>query len=898
MPGLSTYLRQRFAALTATLRPGPIEARLDEEQQFHLDMATERNRRAGMSPEEARRAALIAYGGRDRFREEARDAVRDGTLDALLRDLRYAARGMGRRRGLVATIVLTLALGVGATTTVFSVVNGVLLRPLPYPEADRLVALVQTWEGHEGPWSSVSPAEAFDYLDRLTAFSAFGVYDFGESDISGDGEAEPVAVAAVSHGAMSALGIRPAIGRTISPEDDRPGGNDVVLLTDAIWRRRYAADPAVLGRRIMLDGRATTVIGVLPPGFRLPDDMARPDPAEVIVPLALDRQSITIRGSHHLSAVGRLRAGATPEAADAQVAGIAAAFTAAFPDEYKPANRFTAAAVPLQATIVGDSRATLLLLLAATGCILVIACVNAAGLLLAQAEARQREMAVRTALGAGRRVLLRQLLVESSVLGAMAGAAGIVLSTFGTRLLAGSRAVELPRLAELSIDLPVLAFGLGVTLLATLAFGLVPALRLSSPDLQGTLRSGGRGATGGMRDRHLRQALIAGQIAIAMALLLGAGLLTKSFARLLAVDPGFDADGAVAATISVPSGTYPDEERVIEFVRQLLDRVRTIPGVSAAGAVAGVPLVAPRGDIGIELEGRPTPAGAPRLRANWQVVTPGYFEAIGMRMRRGRAIGPRDVTGVPGAVVVNETMAQRYWAGDPIGKRFKLGGGAKPDTVTVVGVVGDVRQAGLAAEVEPEMYLAHAQFRFWGGGSVLRTVNLVAGGPADPAAVSAGIRRELRALSPDVPLGAVQSMRQVRSASVAQPRFMMLLLAASAAIAFTIGAVGLYSLISYSVARRRKEFGVRMALGARPGDVIRLVVREGVTIAAWGIAIGVPLALAFSRLLERFLFSVRPSDPLLVGLVALLLAGVAVAAAYFPARRASRTDSLTALREE
>ena len=884
-----------------------IDADIDDEIRLHLEERVEDLMAGGMPRDVAHRQALEEFGDpaavRSRLRsidhQRAAREHRTAWWQSLGQDLHYALRSMRSRRVTVAVIITTLALGIGATTTVFSVVDGVLLQPLPYTHPEQLVAIENHWQDRDAGNNSISPAEYFDYLDQQRTLSAFGVYAGAVVNLTGDGEPERVTAAGVSAGVMSALGIRPQMGRLIDLDDDRPGANDVVLLSHELWERRFASSPEIVGKRIQVDGTSLAVIGVLPPHFRLPADMSTELAPELFTPLALDRAQITIRGSHFLTALGRLRTGATTSQANADFARIAANFTTQFPKDYPTQMRFGSRAVSLRDAVVGDVSSTLLLLLGAVGLVLLIACANAASLLLAQAEARRQEIAVRTALGASRGRLLRQLIVESLVLAGLAAMLGTLLAIGGVHAIVVLHPMNMPRLSEVSIDGTVLAFVLGVAVLAGLLFGTAPALHALRTDVESTLRGGSRALSGGVARRQMRRALVAAEIAIAVVLLVGAALLGKSFSRLMHVDPGFRVDGVVAVPITLPVARYRSDAEVTAFYRELDARVRAMPGVRAVGSVAGVPLVAGRGDIGIQIEGRPIAHGAARPRADWQVVTPGYMRAIGMHLLRGRELLPTDVSETPGVVLINESMAKRYWPNDDaIGKRFKLGGGALPDTVTVVGVVRDVRQRGLSATPEPEMYLAHAQFRFWGSHAILRSLSLVVNTEGDPAALMSPLRREIRALAPDLPVGAMRTMEELRGASVAEPRFMLLLLLASSGVAFVIAVVGLYGMVAYSVSQRRKEFGVRVALGAQPRDIIRLVLWEGALIAGVGIAVGLPSAVGFGRALTAFLYDVSSADPLLLFAVPLSLAVVTALASYVPARRATRVDTVSVLRSE
>jgi putative ABC transport system permease protein len=813
------------------------------------------------------------------------------------KDLRDAVRALRRNPVFTAVAVLTLALGIGANTAIFSVVNGVLLRPLPYPAPEQLVAIRNVWEGNDDGAHSISPAEYFDYRDRLSAFEHLGVSALDEFNLTGAGEAERVPGARISDGVFAALGVTPALGRVFSREEDVPR-SDVVVLAYGLWQRRFGGAASAIGSRIVVDGEARTIVGVMPEGFRIPDDLSSATPAELFVPLGLDRVSVRIRVSHFLSGVGRLKRGVTPAQGNADVAAVASRFVTEFPNDYPEKMRFAARAVPLLDSVVGDVRPILTVLLGAVGFVLLIACANVAGLLLARTEARRRELAIRTALGAGRGRLVRQLLAESVVLAVSGGSLGVALAVGTTRLLVALRPPNVPRLEAIGVDGRVLLAALIASTVVGLGVGLLPAAQASRADVQSMLREGGRG-TAGSRRQTARRALVIGEVAIALVLLVGAGLMTKSFVRLLSVDPGYRVDHVLTVPVSLPAARYQEAGQVIDFFRELTARVSALPGVTTAGAVAGIPLAAERGDLGINIEGRPVPPGATRPRADWQVVTPGYFRAIGMRMLRGRGIESADLATTPGVVVINEAMARRYWPGeDPIGKRFTLGGRAGPGLVTIVGVVADVRQASLAATAEPEMYLAHTQFRFWGSGSILRSLDLVVRTAGEPGALARAVRETVASLDRQLAIGTFRTMEDVRGESVARPRFLMLLFSAFSILAFAIAVIGVYGVVAYGVAQRRRELGIRLALGARPSKLAAMVVRNGAALALVGIVSGLAVALAMTRFLSGFLFGVTPNDPATLALVVVTLGGAALVASWLPARRAARTDPVEVLRAE
>ncbi len=817
-------------------------------------------------------------------------------METLLQDLRYAARRLARSPAFTAVAVLTLALGIGANVAIFGVLNGVLLRPLPYDEPDRLVKLWNRWEG--SPEADLSPAEYFDYRDRVTAFVAMGAYATGAVNLTGGDAPERLGAGYLSAGVFPALGVDPALGRRFTPEEDSPSGEPVVVLGHGLWTRRFGADPSVVGRTVFMNGSAHRVVGVMPPGFRLPEDLRGEGETEIYLPLGIDRTTVPNRGSHFLHGMARLRTGVTPEQAAAEVAGVARVFVDEYPDDYPEAMRFGATTEPLSEYVVGDARPMLLILLGAVGLVLLIATVNVAGLLLVRADARQREMAVRGALGAGRWHLARQLLAESGLLALLGGIGGVLLAVCATQMLVLLNPPNLPRPEAIGIDLRVLAFAAAVSLLASLLFGLAPALHASRPGLGRALRESGHSSTAGADRQRFRSVLVASEVAVAVVLLVGAGLLVRSFVALRSVDPGYRTEGVLTLRLSLPQADYPDESAPA-FYRELRERVAAIPGVTAAGAVTNLPLVSGLGDLNFRIEGRPMAEGDVSPRADWQAVTPGYFEAMGMRVLRGRVLAPTDDERAPGAVVINESLARRYWPGaDPLGARFELGGGAGPGWVTVVGIVRDLRHTSLAEPPRPEMYLSHVQFRFWDSGAPVRAMTLAVAGGTSPAALVPSVRDAVRRMDPDLPLADVRTMAQVRADSVAEPRFVMLLLTLFAGVALALASIGVFGMLAHAVVQRTREIGIRIALGAGAGEVSRMVVRRGIGTALAGLAVGIPAALAASRVLTGFLFGVSATDATTFVAIPLLLLAVASIASYLPARRATRVDPMVALRNE
>lgn len=890
-------LRGFAAWARALLRRGASEAEMDEELRFHVEMETEKNRRAGMDPAEARRQALIAFGAMEAHREELRTGRRAGWLEDAALDLRYAGRTLLRSPGFTLVAVLTIALGVGASTAIFSVVDSVLLRPLPYPEPDRLVQLTHAWDGE--PEGELSPAEYFDYRERLESFSRMGVYATGPVNVTGGEVPERLEAGYLSAGTFPTLGVAPALGRTFSPAEDAPGGDAVAVLSHGLWTRRFGAARDVIGTRIVLGGSPVTVIGVMPPEFRLPTDLAAGEAAEIYVPLGIDRATIPNRGSHFLNGVARLRPGVSVEAGAREVAAMAAAFVREFPDEYPEQMQFSATAQPLAHAVLGDVRPVMWVLAGAVGFVLLIACANVASLLLARADRRQRELSVRAALGAGRGRLVRQLFLESLVLALVGGAAGLLLAVGATEALPLLHPPSLPRLHDVRVDPGVLVFALGASLASALLFGLAPALHSARAGIHATLKEGGRGQTAGSARHRFRSVLVAAEIALAVVLLLGAGLLMRSLLALYRVDPGFRTEHVLTMGLSLPAGDYPGADEVVPFYRELTGRIEALPGVRAVGAVTNLPLTGTLGDLNFQIEGREVPEGGVSPRADWQVVTPGYFDAVGMRLLRGRGIEPRDDREAPGAAVINQALAEQYWPGeDPIGERLLLGGGAGPGWVTVVGVVGDVRHAALSEPPRPEYYLPHAQFRFWNGGEHVRSMTITARTRGEPMELAAAIRREIRALDPNLPISEVRTLEQVRAESVAQPRFLSVVLGAFAAVALLLAVVGIYGTLAYLVSQRTHEIGIRMALGAHTAEITRMVVGRGVAVGAAGVAVGLAGALALTRVLAHLLFGVTTTDPVTYVVVPVVLIAAALLASYLPARRAARVDPMVALRAE
>jgi len=889
-------IRRLMRRLRILFEKERVEREMNEEMRFHLEMETEERIRAGMEPQAARRDALLAFGGIERFKERARDARGARVWEDAVQDARYAIRTLRRNPGFTIVALVTLALGIGATTAIFSVIDGVLLRPLPYHEPDRIVQVRTSWQGQ--PSGHISPAEYIDFRE-LPGFAAFGVYAFGALNLTGEGEPLRVRAAFPSAGVLPALGVAPVLGRVFTTEED-VGDAPVVLLSEGFWRQRFAGSRDVVGRTITLNDQELEVIGVMPGDFQLPDDIASGQSAAIFAPLGIDPAEIdpSERGSHFLRGVGRLAPGVSPADGARVVERMAASMVAEYPGEYPADMGFSASARPIADTIVGSVRPALLVLSGAVVFVLLIVCANLGSLLLSRAESRRRELAMRVALGANSGRLLRQLLAESCVLALAGGLLGLALAYGGIELLLSLRPPNVPRLEAVGLDARVTGFALAVAMLTGLGVGLLPALQVSRSKLSRPLREG-RGLTGGRSGERSRRALVTAQLALALVLLTGAGLFTRSFVALYGVDPGFRPANVLTARVSPSSSRYPDDESITAFYRELIPRLARQPGVVAAGAVTNLPLATSLGDLNFVIEGRPVPEGAVSPRADWQVVTPGYLEAMGVRLLRGRTIQASDDVNAPGVVVISQELAERYWPGeDPLGQRFLLGGGSGPGWVTVVGIVGDVTHTGLDAEPRPQMYLAHEQFRFWSSGNPVYSMTLALRAERAPASLTGTLRRVVRSLDPALPVAEVRVMEEVMAASVAQPRLIMSLLLAFSVLALALAAVGIYGVISYSVGRRAAEFGIRMALGADRLNVVALVLRRGLLLVVAGTVTGLLIALVAGRFLRGLLYDVEPADPLTLVGIALFLGAVGAIASYIPAWRATRVDPMITLRAE
>lgn len=814
----------------------------------------------------------------------------------MLPDLRHAFRSLLRSPGFSAAAIVTLALGIGANASVFSVVNAVLLRPLPYTDPSRVVMVWNHWTGWPRTW--LSEPEAQDYGTQSDLFEHFAPFAATAVNLTGDGAPERVTVGLLSLNVLPVLGVTPALGRSFSAEEDRPGGPAAALITDALWRRRLGHAPDVIGRTLIVNGVGRTIIGVLPAGFRMPLDFAG-NGADVYLPLALGPARPNERGSHYLNAVARVRTGLTLFQAQAGLDAFVERMkreTNAYDDS------FGSTLVPVTDQVFGPVRPALGLITGAVAFVLLLACVNVASLLLMRAEGRQREIAVRRALGAGLWDLARTGLSESLLLSSGGAVIGLGLAMWVVGLLPRLAPASLPRVGNVSIDGRVLGFTALACLMTTVLCGVLPVWRAARRDPKPALGEGARG-TAGRGFAHFRRSVIATELGVAVLLCVGAGLLLRSFVRLTSVPLGFAPGGVLTFRLSVPSASYPTTVAGRRFVAAVLDRMRGVPGVAAAGATSDLPLSDAPGDWGFLIEGRPLPVGhEPVPTADWMVATPGYAEAMGLRLAAGRWFDAGDAQGASGVVAINQATSDKYWHGaKPIGARFRLGGMADSLPRTVIGVVADVHQNSLDAEPRPQMYLPHAQFPATVPDSVdgaIRSMTVTLRSVRRPADLIGEVRQAVHELDPNMPLAQVRTLDDVVRASTATSRFALAMVGAFALLALAIAGVGVYGVIAYVVALRTREIGVRVALGAQRRDVLRLVVSQGMAPAAAGIILGLATAFAARGLVGTLLYQVPPTDgPAFLGAAA-LLASVGLLACYLPARRAARVNPLVALRSE
>ena len=836
----------------------------------------------------------------------------------MLQDLRYAFRSFAGARGLTAAAILSLALGIGANTSIFSVASALLLRPLPYSDPDRLAILWNRSPGLGIAEDWFSPAQYFDIKNSSTSlarrslgeggsFEQLAVAIGGQVTVTGDGEPERIGMIRMSSGMLPLLGARPAYGRLFEAADDEgaPGTARVAILHHGTWMRRMGGDPAAVGRTITLNDQSYQIIGVMPESFALPREVMNTlggaEDAEIMLPLQLGPKAPQQRNGEDYNIMARLAPGVTAAQAQSEMDALTARLRSEHPDFYPANGGLTFSVVPLQEQVVGDVRQPLLILLGAVGVVLLIACANVANLVMSRAVGRQREMAVRSALGASPGRIMRQLLTESVLLSLAGGALGLLLALWSMDAIHALGAGSIPRLAEVGIDARVLGFALVVSMLAGVIVGLYPSRQLSRTELQSALKEGARGASGAQaiwgRSGGLRRMLVVGQLALCVVVLVAAGLLVRSFARVQSVSPGFEPSGVLTFQVSLVGRKYVDVARVHETYRTLWERLAALPGVAGAGGVTALPLSQMFAWGPITVEGRPVAPGEKFINVDQRTVAGDYFAAMGIPLVKGRFFSDDDTTETPRVVVIDQRMAEQLWPGeDPVGKRIRTGGfDVTPDTpwMTVIGVTGGVRQYTLDG-VEPRiaMYHSHRQ-------RPARSLSVVVRGrTSDPSALTPAVRQAIRDIDPDLPIYGVKTMAARVEESIARRKFAMTLLTLFAALAFGLAAIGTYGVLAYLVSQGTREIGIRMALGATPERVAGMIVRGGMVTAGIGIVVGIVAALVLTRFMQSLLYGVEATDPLTFGAIIALLVLMALAATYVPARRAARIDPLISLRGE
>jgi len=875
-----------------------VEQDLSEELQYHLEQKTKEYTASGMAPEEARRKARREFGGIEQTKEICRDTRRVSLLETLSQDVRFGLRMLRKSPGFTAVAVLTLALGIGATTAVFSLVSAILLKPLPFPNPDQIVLpeLVSPPGVNLGsdyfPWSQTQ----FRFLAQDShPFQAVAAFQNDSFNLTGTDVPSFLDGFRVSAEFFPALGISPALGRGFTAEEDRPGHEYEVVLSDRMWREYFGANRAILGKAVRLNGYAYTVVGVMPAGFvfpraeELPSSFNFPREAQLWVPLAIPEAPKN--GPSELAVIARVKPGLTIQQAQAGMDLVTKHAEAKDP-QWK--GWFNSRVVPLTRQVVGDTERPLQLILAAVGIVLLIACSNIANLLLTRSFGRRREFTLRTALGAGRARLIRQLLTESLLIAVSAGAISILLANAGIYFVKTFGPADLPRLREVTLDLPVFAFALCVSLATGILFGLAPAIGATRENLADSLKEGSQRSGLSPTSPRLRNALLVSQVALALVLVISAGLLTRTFFHLLGANGGFNPDRVLTFQLPLPALKYVDQDHIVVFYQNALGRLRSVPGVQSAGIGETVPMGGEGESTVIRMPDHPAATQKELPFANYTIISPGYLSAVGTPVLRGRDFVEADTADSMPVALVNVAMEKKYWPGQSaLGKQVGPGSVRLP-LLTIVGVVPDVKHISFREETAPEMYVVYTQ-RQWPSMLNLRVALRT---KADPASMTASVREAIHSIDPDLPLAKVATLTTLVDDSLSQPRFAMLLLASFGVLALLLASTGMYGVISYSVAQRTQEIGIRMALGAERRNVFGMVLSQGARLAGLGIALGLVAALGVTRLMASFLYGVQPADPLTFAIVSLLLVGTALLACYLPARGATRVDPLVALRHE
>ncbi len=882
-------LRYRTRAL---VHHKQVEDELDEELRFHFDRQVEKLMGSGMSEKEAKRQARLSFGGHEQVKEDCRDARGTSLIELTIDDARYAVRQLWANPTFALVMIFTLALSIGANSAIFSVINGVLLKGLPYEQPERLVRIFLS--SHDYPKFPLNPWDFLDFRARNHSFESMAAFTRGDMQLSGDGEPVRLNGFGVTSGYFRVLGLHPQLGREFDFEAEVPGNGLQVILSDRVWRTRFGADANIVGRKITLNMQPFTVIGVMPPGTEHPGNVyhsvAYGESVDVWWPFSFAGNS-NQRGSHFIEGIARLKPGVSVDQARGEMNAIMAQIGR---EHSANGTGWSVLVVPLYSEVVGNTRRMLLVLLGAVGIVLLIACANAANLLLARASARQREIAVRLALGAPRLRIIRQLITESLIIALTGGVLGLALAFGGVRALVSLLPSDFPRAHDIHVSLPVLAFTLGISVLTGILFGLAPALQASRTDPKTGLQQGSRTSTATRPQNRLRNTLVVAEVSLACVLLIGAGLMLRTFLNLIHLDPGFREDRVLTATLSLPRVRYKTGQQTAQFYSRLSTSLSQLPGVESAGAGSDLPWTGyDENNGGWTIEGK-KPAPHEEFHARYHMATPGYFSAMGIPLLEGRFFTEADKKGAPWVLVINHAMAQKYWPGEEvIGKRISFDDNPKKDEdwMTVVGVVGDVKDQPNSASAEPAFWWSEYEAPEPDMSIAIRT-------QSDPRQVADGLRDAVHRLDPELAVADVKLMDQVANASISTPRFTFVLVGLFAALAVVLAAIGAYGVIAYTVTQRSSEFGLRVALGAQRGDLLRMVLGHSARLAIPGAVIGGLLALSLSRVVQTLIYGVSAADPIIYVSVIFLVPAVALLASYVPARRAAQADPMTTLRSE
>ncbi len=812
-------------------------------------------------------------------------------MEKLFNDLTYAIRSLVKHPGFAAIAVVTLALGIGANTAMFSVINGVLLRPLPYHDPDRLVTIWEESPERDLFQMPVSIANLRDWVEQSKTLEQISAYTFSDLNLTGTGEPVQLDAVRVSANLFSLVGATPMLGRTFLPEDDKEGAARVVVLSHATWKNHFGSNPRIIDQQVTINNQSHTIVGVMPANFQFPVGFGYMgkvlnDPIDLYVPIAAASEEAA-RGHYSFFAIGRLKPGVTIQQAQAEMSGIESRLEQQYPDTN---TGIGIKLISTQEQTVKEIRPALLVLLGAVAFLLLIACVNIANLLLARSAARQKEFAIRAALGASRLRVLRLLLTESVLLSLAGGALGLLLAVWGTAALMALAPDNIPRLNEVGVDARVFGFTLAVSLLTGIVFGLFPAIHASKPDLNEALKEGSRGSMASGSGKRTRSVLVAVEVALSLVLLVGAGLMVKSFIRLQQTHLGFNTNNLLTMDLSLSESRYPEAHQQVAFFQKTLEQVGALPGIQSASVTTGLPLTLSLSGSDFRIEGHPEPEAGKEMIVNKRSVSPGYFGTLGISLLKGRDFSDGDKTDAPQVAIINQDLARTYFANeDPLGKRITFSDGES--WMSIVGVIGDVKQVSLGSTSKPEVYFPYLQAASRAMSLVVRTTN-------NPLSQAAAVRGQIRVIDRDLPIDESKTMEQLLAESVSGPRFNMLLLTVFAVVALVLALVGIYGVMSYTVTQRTHEIGIRVAVGAQSRDVFRMVLGQGMLLALIGVAFGLLGALALTRLMTSMLFGVEPNDPLTFATIALLVIAVALIACYLPGRRATKVDPLVALRYE